>query len=84
MDISWYRKRLMECPKYTSVSWSYKVSRMSDSQVFAVYHKFMEKGYFDKPKTVCQKFKETGYFDKRKKEKKEEYRQMTIFDYIDA
>lgn len=68
MDISWYRKRLMECPKYASVSWSYKVSRMPDSQVFAVYHKFMEK----------------GYFDKRKKEKKEEYRQMTIFDFIDA
>lgn len=68
MDISWYRKRLSECPKYDSPTWRYKVSRMSDSQVFAVYHKFMEKGYFNKPK----------------KEKKEEYRQMTIFDFIEA
>lgn len=68
MDISWYRKRLMECPKYASATWSYKVSRMPNSQVLAVYHRFMEK----------------GYFDKRKKEKKEEYRQMTIFDFIDA
>lgn len=70
MEMSWYRKRLAECPRYDSPTWRYKVSRMPDSQVFAVYNKFKEKGYFDKHNNRVKK--------------EIDYRQMTIFDYIDA
>lgn len=35
---------------YKSDRWTQKVNAMPDNQVFAVYHSFLERGEFDKPK----------------------------------
>lgn len=67
MDILSMRNKLMHAPKYDNVGWHYKVDRMSDNQVYAVYMTFLRRGLLDKPK---------------KKPPVEEFRQMTIFDYI--
>lgn len=55
---------------YDNPTWAYKVRRMADNQVIAIYR-------------TMQK---TGRFDKKRKEgtlrKGKNYRQMTIFDYV--
>ena len=69
MDVSKMRDLVMHQEKYNSPSWHFRVSRMSDSQVIAIYHNFLHKGLFDKKKKV-------------KKAQDEENYQFTIFDYI--
>lgn len=68
MDVTWYRNKVANVPKYRSLKWQDKVRQMPDRQVIALYYKF----------------KEDGLFDKRRKEVKEDskYYQMTIFDFL--
>lgn len=68
MGILEMRDKVMHAPKYDSVGWHYKVDRMPDSQIVALYFKFSAEGLFKKPP--------------RKKSQPEEFRQMTIYDYI--
>lgn len=35
---------------YPNATWKFRVERMSDSQVIAIYYKFKEGGKFNKPK----------------------------------
>lgn len=72
MDISWYRDKIMHVPKYSSPSWHAKVNKMSNRQIMAIYHKFKERGLFDKRKT------------KKSPDEKNDisFYQMTIFDYL--
>lgn len=51
---------------YNTVSWKRKVREMPDNQVHAIYCRFLADGKFDKPPV----------------KKDEQYKQMTIFDYI--
>ena len=48
MDVTWYRNKVANVPKYRSPKWQDKVNRMPDRQVIALYHKFKEDGLFDK------------------------------------
>ena len=51
---------------YNAPRWIARVQAMPDNQVIAIYHKFLKVGKFDKPRHL---------------RKKEEYEQLTIFDY---
>ena len=63
-----YQKREKIKKVYPTETWYNKVNNMPDKQVMAIYFSMKESGKLDKPK---KKTKET-----------EEFRQMTIFDYI--
>lgn len=69
-DITWYRNKVANVPKYRSVSWQAKVMAMKPRQVIAIYKQFKKDGLFDK--------------NWKPKEKKEDskYYQMTIFDFM--
>lgn len=69
LSITEVRKQVMNCPRYSSLKWHMRVSRMSNRQVYAIYQNFLRNGYFD---------------DKKKTEEPEVniYHQMTIFEYM--
>ena len=67
MSISKSMQRTAIAGCYDSVSWKRKVREMPDYQVYAIYKKFMEEGRFEKKKEYARK---------------EEYRQLTIFDFL--
>ena len=48
MDVTWYRNKVANVPKYRSPKWQDKVQRMPDNQVIALYYKFKKDGLFDK------------------------------------
>lgn len=50
---------------YDGISWKMRCSRMDPKQVYAIYSKFESEGRFNKPK----------------KKKKEDYKQLTLFDF---
>lgn len=58
MDISWMRDRVKNVPKYAnSDSWRLKVDKMSDNQVIAIYHNFLERNMYrskKKPKVTYE------------------------------
>lgn len=62
------RERNMIASVYDSVSWKRKVRDMGDGQVLAIYYKFLAE----------------GKFDKKPEKKKEEFRQMTIWDFMEG
>ena len=55
---------------YDNPTWAYKVRRMADNQVIAIYRTMQKTGKFDKKR-------KQGTLRKGKK-----YRQMTIFDFV--
>ena len=61
---------------YDTSSWKKKVNKMYDDQVIAIYYNFLNRGILDKvmrrenPATV------------EKRQFKENYQQMTIFDFM--
>lgn len=57
---------------YNNQKWRDRVEHMDSHQVIAIYMDFEKRGKFSQPKTL----------NKGHKEKVEQYRQMTIFDYI--
>lgn len=63
-----YQMREMIKKVYPTETWYNKVNHMPDKQVMAIYFSMKASGKLDKPK---KKTKET-----------EEFKQMTIFDYI--
>lgn len=59
--------------EYPGVGWKRKCREMSERQVIAIYHSFLEKGRFDKKK------------QKEKKQKdKDEGVQMTMYDFLEV
>ena len=40
---------------YPGDAWKYKVARMHDNQIIAVYYNFLSKGKFDKPKKLTKR-----------------------------
>ena len=56
-SIDYMRKKIREV--YNSVKWNCRVDHMPDNQVYAIYHSFLEKGRFDRPKKNGVIFKET-------------------------
>lgn len=67
MDISWFRERVKDVPKYrNSDRWRIKVDQMPSNQVIAIYHKFLESGMYRT--------------EKKAKEPKVVYTQLSLFD----
>lgn len=56
---------------YDNPTWEYKVRRMADNQVIAIYKNFQRTGRFDKKKATTLR-----------KGRNHNYRQMSIFDYV--
>lgn len=44
------RMRCCVCEAYDNSTWSYKVEKMSDNQVIAIYYRMLDKGYFHNEK----------------------------------
>lgn len=51
MSVEYMRECLLKV--YPTKKWRVKVNRMSDTQVIAVYHKFLFEGKFDKKPRHC-------------------------------
>lgn len=58
---------------YDNPTWAYKVRRMADNQVIAIYRTMQKSGKFDK------KPRATGVL---RKGKNANYRQLSIFDFV--
>lgn len=68
-NIEWMRYKLCKAPRYDTPKWHNKVMQMKPAQVIAIFKKFEKDGLFD---------------EKRPKLNKNiEYRQMSIFDFMD-
>lgn len=59
---------MFDCPKYRSLGWQNRVSRMKPAQIAAVYKTFMRRGYFKKQKEP---------------KPSDDYYQFTIFDLME-
>ena len=61
---------------YDTASWKKKVNNMYDDQVIAIYYNFLNRGILDKV------LKRERPMSPVQTELKENYKQMTIFDFI--
>ena len=68
MTVAGMRREL--CKVYNTDRWFNRVVKMPDNQVTAIYYSFLKRGKFNNPPSS------------RRKAKKEEYHQMTIFEYM--